>query len=108
MFPSITATSIYTPWVSHSHPHTSLGDSPRSAGTSGLGFYQIFAFALGPNKHEILCTSFKIEVSLFPQSCRASIIKPHWPSKPNALGARFPVPDPQAGEADMGLRTLIL
>ena len=33
---------------------------------SGLGSYQIFAFALGPSKHEILCASFRIEVDISP------------------------------------------
>ena len=46
--------------------------------------------------------------SLFPQSCGAPALKPDLPSKPNGLGA--PPPDaktPQAGEPDMGLRTLL-
>lgn len=64
--PSVAAASIYTPWVSLSHPHPSLGGSPRSASRSGLGFYHICAFAWGPSKHEILCASFKIEVSVSP------------------------------------------
>lgn len=101
MFPSITATTLCTPWVSHSHPQTSPGASPRSAGRSGLGSYQIFAFALGPSKHEILCASFKIEVC-FPQSCRASIIKPHWPSKPNATGLVFQCQTPRLGSLAWG------
>lgn len=107
MFPSITATTLCTPWVSHSHPQTSPGASPRSAGRSGLGSYQIFAFALGPSKHEILCASFKIEVC-FPQSCRASIIKPHWPSKPNATGLVFQCQTPRLGSLAWGSELSLL
>ena len=43
---------------------TSPGDSPRPAGRSGPGAYQITAFALGLGACEILCASFKCEVSI--------------------------------------------
>ena len=36
----------------------SPGDSPRPTGRSGLGSYQIIAFALCPSASEILCTFF--------------------------------------------------
>ena len=41
-----------------------------------------------------------------PQSCGAAVIRTHWPSKPNALGAILLTPDPQAGEPDVELRIL--
>ena len=47
-------------------PVASLGDSPRLAGRSGPGSYQMTAFALGPRACEILCVPFKSEVSIFP------------------------------------------
>ena len=48
-----------------------------------------------------------LRVSLyFPQSFGAPEIKPNWSSRSNALGNTFWVQDPQAGEPNMGLRTL--
>ena len=43
--------------------------------------------------------------SLFPQSCRSSVIKSHWPSKANSLGVLSPLPDPQVGKSVVGPRT---
>ena len=45
-------------------PSASPGDSPRSAGGSDPGFFQIIAFSLGPRACEILCTPFRIGVSI--------------------------------------------
>ena len=56
---------------------------------SGLGIYQI-AFSVGPGTHETLCVPFKNEVSIFPQPCEASAVKPQWSSKLNALGVSLP------------------
>ena len=50
---------------------------------------------------------FKSEV-YFPQSYRAPEIKPHLPSKPDLQGFAFTVQNLQAGEPNMGLRTLTL
>ena len=41
-----------------------------------------YSFFLGPDAHEVLCVPSK---SLFPQSCRSSVIKFNWPSKSNSL-----------------------
>ena len=43
---------------------TSVRDSPKPAGGSGSGFYQIIAFALGPDVLEIVCAPFKNGVSV--------------------------------------------
>ena len=40
----------------------SLGDSPRPAGRSGPGSYQIIAFALQLGVCDVLCVPFKNEV----------------------------------------------
>ena len=42
----------------------SLGHSPRSAGGSDPGFFQITASALGPRACDILCTPFRSGVSI--------------------------------------------
>ena len=60
---------------------TSPRDSPRPAGRSGPGSYQITAFTFGPGTHETLCEPFKSEASISPSPA----IKPCWPSKTNAL-----------------------
>ena len=41
------------------------------------------SFLLGPGAHKVLFVPFK---SLFPQSCKSSVIKSHWSSKSNSLG----------------------
>ena len=42
----------------------------------------------------------------FPQSSGAPVLKTHWPSTPNALVIPLPMPDPQAGEPDVGFGIL--
>ena len=68
----------------------SPGDPPRPAGRSGPGSYGVTVFALSPNARQTLWAPSK-SGDCFPQSCGAPAIKPHWPSKPNYLGA--PPPD---------------
>ena len=46
-------------------PPASPGDSPRSAGRSNPGSFQIAAFSLGPGVCVVLCASFKSGIS-FP------------------------------------------
>ena len=46
-----------------------------------------YSFFLGPDAHEVLCVPSK---SLFPQSCRSSVIKFNWPSKSNSLEVLSP------------------
>ena len=43
----------------------------------------------------------------FPQSCGSSVIKSCWYSKSDSWGFPVPLPDPQAGEPDVRLRTLV-
>ena len=45
------------------------------------------SFLLGPGAHKVLFVPCK---SLFPQSCRSSVIKSHWPPKSNSLGVLSP------------------
>ena len=45
------------------------------------------SFLLGPGMQKVLFVPSK---SLFPQSCRSSIIKSHWPPKSNSLGVLSP------------------
>ena len=81
-------------------PPASLRGSPRSAGGSNPGSFQITASVLGPRACEILCVPFKSEVS-FPQpSGQSPESQPHWPSKLNILGAHLP----DAGPLSLGAR----
>ena len=52
----------------------------------------------------IVCTHQEWSLC-FSWSCGALALKPHWPSKPNALGLLLPMLDPQVGVPDVGLRT---
>lgn len=47
-------------------PSASPEDSPKPAGRSGPGCYQITAFAPCPSAHKILSVPFKNEVSILP------------------------------------------
>lgn len=86
----------------------SAGYPPRPAGRSGPGFCGVITFVLGPVRVGPCVHPPGVEF-LFPSSCGAPAIKPHLPSKPNALWGLFlPMPDPQAGEPDMGFRILQL
>ena len=87
-------------------PLASLGDSPRPAGKSGPGSYQITAFALSPRACDILCTPFKNEVSVSPSPVGLLILSPAGLKSQMFWELIFPVQGPQAGEPDVGLRTL--
>ena len=91
---SISVTSVLVPTVNHSHPLLPQ-NTPRPAGRSALGSYEVAAFSLGPGAHKTLCALQEWSF-YFPQSCGVLAIKPHWPSKPNALGA----PPPNARPPD--------
>ena len=82
----------------------SLEDSPRSAGRSNPGFYQMTAFALGPGACEILCVPFKNEVSLSPSPL--GLLKVNLTGLQSKMLWRlvFLMQDPWAGEPDVGLR----
>ena len=57
------------------------------------------------SQSESLCEPSKSRIC-FPQSCGASALKPCLFQSQVLLGFLLPVPDLQAGEPDMGLRTL--
>ena len=66
MFPSITATGYLYPLGEPQPPSHLSRRFSKISSRSGLGSYQIFAFALDPSKHEILYASFRIEVAISP------------------------------------------
>ena len=68
----------------------SLGDSPRSAGGSDPGSFQITTSALAPWACEILCASFKKRDSCFLQPSECPECKPHWSSKSSIPGIHLP------------------
>ena len=83
-----------------------LEPPPRPAGRSGPGSYEVIASSLGPIAHETLIAPSKCGVSLSP-----SPVAFLWSSLTDILsqmlqGFLIPVTDPQAGETDMGLRTV--
>ena len=67
----------------------SLGGSPRSASGSDPASLQITASDPGPGACETLCAPFNSRIH-FPQLFGSPESKPHWPSKPNILGACLP------------------
>ena len=61
-----------------------LTDSPRPAGRSDPGSYQMAVFPWLVCRRLYVCP-LKMTF-LFPQSCGSPAVKPRWPSKPNAVG----------------------
>ena len=86
-------------------PPTSLRGSPRPAGRSGPGSYQITAFALGI-VYEILFAPFKSDTSISPRPVGLPKLSPTGLQSQMLWGIIFLVQDPQAGEPNVGLRTL--
>ena len=88
-------------------PTASTGDPPLLAQSSRPGpvSYEVSAFSLGPGAHETLCACSKSRVSVSP-----SPVEFQW-SSPAGLQSQIlwdlllPLPDPQAGEPDVGLST---
>ena len=66
----------------------SPGDPPRPEGRSDPSFYEVTAFSLGCSMHEE--KMYKEWSFCFSQSGGFPVIKSHWPSKPNTLGASPP------------------
>ena len=83
--------------MSHSlaPPPTSPKDSPRPAGRSGPGTYQITAFALGRRACEILCAPFKSEVLISPNLVGLLQSSPAGLQGQMLWGLVFPVLDPR-------------
>ena len=90
------------PWP---HP-ASPGHPPRLAGRSGLGSCEVTAFALGPGTCKTLCASSKNGVSASPSPVELLQSSPAGLQSQMLWGLLPLMPDPQAGEPDMGLRTL--
>ena len=89
-------------------PHASSGDPPSPAGKSVPGSSEVTPFSPGSwCTQEFMCTLQECSFC-FPKSCGVPAIKPHWPPKPNAVGAPLPDVRPQTREPDVGLRTLTL
>ena len=88
-------------------PHHPIfpGDAARIAGKSDPDSYWVSALPWEPMHKKPVCT-FQEWSLCFPQSCGAPAHKPSWPSVPNATGILLPMPDPQAWDPDVGLRTL--
>ena len=91
--------------------HHSLSPPPphlshRSAGRPGPGFYQNPAFALGSSACEILCASFKSEVSISFSPTRLSTGSPTCLQSHMLWGFIFPVQDSWAKKLNLGLSTL--
>ena len=82
-------------------PTASLRGSPRSAGGSHPGSFQITASALGLRVCEILCAPFKNRV-YFLQPSGSPESKPHWPSESNVLRAYLPSTWPPGWGAQCG------
>ena len=107
MFPNMSATNVYVPRVSHSHPTATPGDSPRPAGRSGLGSYHITAFTLSPGACESLCVQFKSEVSISLSPVGLLKLSPAGLQSQILWGLIFLVPDPWVGEPHMGSLSLL-
>ena len=84
----------------------SPGDSPRSAGRSDPGSFQITASSLGPRACEILYVPFKSLVSISHNPLGLLKASPADQQSQTFWGLVFLVQDPQARELDVGLRPL--
>ena len=84
--PKMAAASVYIPKDELQLPLVSLGDSPRKAGGSGSGSFQVISSTLGFRSCKIVCAPFKSRVC-FPQPFDSPKSKLCWPSKVNILGA---------------------
>ena len=73
------------------YSHAGLAQSPM----------RLLLFSLGPGVYGILCAPPCHQPRSFscPQFCGIPLIKPHWPSKPDPLGASLPVARPSGWEA---------
>ena len=82
------------PESKHQLPPASPGVSPRSAGGSNLGSFQITAFALDFGAHEMLCASLKGEVSISYSPLTLLKVSPAGLQCQMFWGLVFPVQDP--------------
>ena len=87
---STSTSCILVPAVSHYRPLTPQETLQDQQVGLVQGPVKSLIFPLGPGVHEILCVPSMTSVSVSPNPVEF-LIKPHWPSKPNVLGA--PPPD---------------
>ena len=84
--------------------HTSARDSWTLTGKSGQSLVGSLLLSPGPGVHKVLFVPSK---SLFPQYCRSSVIKSHWPPSQIPWGFSVPLPDPRVGKPGVGPRTFL-
>ena len=86
-------------------PHASAGDPPTLAGRSGLVSYGVTLFPPGPDVHTTLCVPSKSGVSV--SLCPVEVLQSNPASLQSLILWEFllPLPDPQVGKPDVGLRT---
>ena len=90
--------------MSHNHP-VSAGDPPVLAGGSNPGSYEVTAFPLGPGGHKILCVTTESGVSVCPSIVEFLESNPIGLHSQMLWGLLLPMPNPQAREPGVGLRT---
>ena len=103
--PGACATSVFASTVSHSWslpPQETLQDP--QVGLARLSCSH--CFALGPSAHENLCVPSKSGVSISPSPAAFLHSSPTGLQSQMLWGLLLSLPDPQAGEPDVGLRTL--
>ena len=85
-------------------PPASARDPPILAGRSGPVSYEVIAFYPGPGAHRTCVHLPKVEFLFAPvlwNFCDQTALA----FKAGFSGGSSPLPDPQAGKSDMGLRT---
>ena len=85
-------------------PPASLGDSPRSAGRSASGYWQMAASALILEQVRFLCAPFKSGDSISHSSLGLPKVSPTGLQRQMFWGLIFLAQDRWPGEADVGLR----
>ena len=60
----------------------------------------------GPGSCEVTAFPRILVCMCMPSYSGIPVIKPHWPSKPDAQGLSLLLPDPQDGKPEKGVRTL--
>ena len=83
-------------------PHVFPGNSPRITGRANPDSCESFCFVLRPSAHENLCVPFKSGVCISPRPVELLSTSSAGPQYQMLRGLLLPMPDPQAGEPDMG------
>ena len=85
--------------------HACTGDPPALASHFDSAGKDHCSFPLSLEVCKVFVFALQGWSLCFPQSCGSLLIKSHWPSETNSLGFLIPLPDPQAGNPDVGFRT---